>query len=88
MITTHQELIVALDDFAKNNPEFPIGYVEVKVVEDAEVPSYYLSYSPDATDEVTQTLLDSQLSYEDFEILVAEFWDDIDWYESEVGEAP
>lgn len=87
MINTHQELIAALDDFAKNNPEFPKDYVEVKSVEGAEIPSYYLSYSPDTTDEVTQTLLDAQLSHEDLEILCAEFWDDIDWYESGVDEA-
>ena len=75
MIKTYQELKEAFCDFNDNNDEFPSD-VDVVISQGAD--EYALIYT--GQERIFPKDFTLPISYEDFEILLAEFWDYIDWY--------
>ncbi len=73
MIKTYQELKEALESFNDNNDEFPST---VDVLQNTS--DYSLIYT--GQEQIFPKDFTLPISYEDFEILLAEFWDYIDWY--------
>lgn len=80
-----QDLTEALNDFAQNNPTFPAGFVEIVNDAEARWGTCSLEYRCESGDRITQDI-DYPLSWEDFEIQLAEFWDLIDFKEEGVKE--
>lgn len=72
MIKTYQELKEAFCDFNDNNDEFP----SVDVLQNTS--DYSLVYT--GQEPIERKDFELPISHEDFEILLAEFWDYIDWY--------
>lgn len=74
MITTYQELKEAFCDFSNNNDEFPSNVVDV-LQNTSDYSLIYIAQEP-----IERKDFELPISHEDFEILLAEFWDYIDWY--------
>ncbi len=72
MIKTYQELKEAFCDFNANNDGFP----SVDVLQNTS--DYSLVYT--GAEPTERKDFELPISHEDFEILLAEFWDYIDWY--------
>ena len=72
MIKTYQELKEAFCDFTDNNDGFP----SVDVLQNTS--DYSLVYTGE--EPIERKDFELPISHEDFEILLAEFWDYIDWY--------
>lgn len=72
MIKTYQELKEALCDFNDNNDGFP----SVDILQNTS--DYSLIYT--GQEPIERKDFELPISHEDFEILLAEFWDYIDWY--------
>jgi hypothetical protein len=72
MIKTYQELKEAFESFNDNNDEFP----SVDVLQNTS--DYSLVYTGE--EPIERKDFELPISHEDFEILLAEFWDYIDWY--------
>ena len=72
MIKTYEELKEALCDFNDNNDEFP----SVDVLQNTS--DYSLIYT--GQEPIERKDFELPISDNDFKILLAEFWDYIDWY--------
>jgi len=74
MIETYDELITALNNFARNNPEFPIDFIRLGY-------DGSLSYCTKSRDRLNYLeKLTAPISQERFDNLVTAFWDNINWY--------
>lgn len=73
MIETYEQLKEAFCDFNDNNDEFPIT---VDVLQNTS--DYSLVYT--GQEPIERKDFELPISHEDFEILLTEFWDYIDWY--------
>lgn len=82
MITNYQELKEAFCDFNDNNDEFPSEATVVPYGSE-NAAEYALIYTGE--EPIERKVFELPISHEDFETLLVEFWDDIEWYESGVS---
>lgn len=73
MIKTYEQLKEAFDTFSNNTDGFPIT---VDILQNTS--DYSLIYT--AQEPIERKNFELPISHEDFEILLAEFWDYIDFY--------
>ena len=85
ILSTHEQFSEALVDFGKNNPTFPSDLVAVGTHTECRSKELLLEYRCESED-VLRIVIDSPATWEDFEIQLAEFWDEIDFKEKPVDE--
>ena len=88
-LTIYQELNDALENFAKHYPTFPVDFVAIEFDSEprkTQSGNYWLKYRCESGDEIANSI-NLPISWEDFEVQIAELWDEIDFRENPVEES-